>query len=537
VVLKLLKDLFKRSNIIKDKFDEYKKYSTKARDYFEVNIDKIKALFEDTTIRDIIFEPFKDVFKAPQNGIDKDIYLVITQVAIINVVLAGLPGKMGIGIWVSIALEAWMAYSIARHVGIKLDKPSDVFKYFGILSATLGIIFFGFKELLSFGFSLFSVIPEVNPLMIAELIITDLVGVLFWIGFSEAKEQGSFNIPKRMVFKIFKITKDLFLYQFNILKKILTPSNIKLFATRLKQWFSGDFIGDKKVLNGELFSIVAMSYLISGKYEKLQGPLGDVFLEAIRLRWSAQFNENATIEEISTKFNEYSNEQLIGVSNVIKGKMFELMVARAENTDNDDWNAKLFTDESHIDSDIIFTNSQTGAMIEVSLKAGSINDKQIIEHALTRYPDTPIMTTDEIAKLYQGDERIMGSGILNEDLTNTTKERLDELKNSIQPINATEIALNGVAIGTMATIWPFAMAYFRKKITYEEFENILNYLIPDSGVMLASRISYALLFGPLFAWYLLARGVGKVVVGMDEFKKESLHIEVSSNRNIYSTKI
>ena len=529
---KMLKNLFNKSNIIKDKFENYKIYSTKAKDYFEANIDKIRVLFEDTTIRNIVFEPFKDVFKAPKNGIDKDIYLVITQVAIINVVLAGLPGKMGIGVWVSIALEAWMAYSIARYIGIKLDKPSDVFKYFGVLSATLGIILFGFKELLSFGFSLFSIIPEINPLMIAELMVTDFVGILFWIGFSEAKEKGSFNIPKRMLLKIFKLTKELFSYQFNILKKLLTPSNIKLFAMRLKQWFTGDFIGDKKVLNGELFSTVAISYLISGHYEKLKGPLGDTFIEAIRLRWSSQFDDNTTIEEIAERFSEYSNEQLIGVSNTIKGKMFELMVEKAENTDNDNWNAKLFTDESHPDSDIIFTNSQTGEIIEVSLKAGSINDNQIIEHALTRYPDTPIMTTDEMAKLYQGDERVFGSGISNEDLTKITKERLDELKDNIQPINTTEVAISGVAIGTMATIWPFAMAYFRKKITYEEFENILKYLIPDSGVMLASRISYALLFGPLFAWYLLARGVGKMVVGVDELKKEPLYIEVSSTTKI-----
>jgi len=524
----MFKNLFNKSNIIKDKFENYKNYSTKAKNYFEDNFEKIKALFEDITIRDIIFEPFKDVFKAPKNGINKDIYLIITQVALINVVLAGLPGKMGIGIWVSMALEAWMAYSIARHVGIKLDKPSDIFKYFGILSATLGIVFFGFKELLSFGFSLFSVIPEINPLMIAELMVTDFVGILFWVGFSEAKKKGSFSIPKRMIFKIFKITKELFSYQFNILKKILTPSNIKLFATRLKQWFTGDFIGDRKVLNGELFSTVAMSYLISGHYEKLQGPLGDIFIEAIRLRWSAQFDEDTTIEEISTRFNEYSNEQLIGVINTIKGKMFELMIEHAENTDNDNWNAKLFTDESHVDSDIIFTNSQTGEILEVSLKAGSINDKQIIEHALVTYPDTPIITTDEMAKLYQFDERVSGSGISNEDLTNITKERLDELKENIQQADASEIAFSGIAIGTIATIWPFAMAYFRKKITYKEFENILKHILPDSGVMLASRLSYALLFGPIFAWYLLARGVGKAVNSVDGIKKEHLHVEVSN---------
>jgi hypothetical protein len=519
-----------KTTTIKDKFKSYKEYATKAKKYFEDNFEKIKILFENTTIRDIVFEPFIEVFKAPKNSIDKDIYLVITQVAIINVVLAGLPGKMGIGVWVSIALEAWMAYSIAKHIGIKLNKPSDVFKYFGILSATLGIILFGFKGLLSFGFSLFSVIPEVNPLMIAELMVTDFVGILFWIGFSEAKNSGSFTIPKKMFFKIFKITKELFSYQFNILKKLLTPSNIKLFGTRLKQWSTGDFIGDRKVLNGELFSTLAMSHLISGNYEKLQGPLGDIFIESIRLRWSNKVPEDATIEDISQIFREYSNEQLIGVTNTIKGKMFELMVANTENTDNDNWTAELFIDESHADSDIIFTNPTTGEILEVSLKATST--KGIIEEALIKYPDTPIMTTDEIAKLYQNDDRVFGSGFSNDELNIETKEMLDKLRSDMKPAHsADEIALGGVAIGTMATIWPFAMAYFRKKITYEEFENILKYLIPDTGVTLASRISYALLFGPLFAWYLLARGVGKVVVGIDGLRPESKHIQFTSNPN------
>jgi hypothetical protein len=59
----MLNNLFNKSNIIKDKFENYKRYSTKAKDYFEKNIDKIKALFEDTTIRDIVFEPLKMFLK------------------------------------------------------------------------------------------------------------------------------------------------------------------------------------------------------------------------------------------------------------------------------------------------------------------------------------------------------------------------------------------------------------------------------------------------------------------------------------------
>jgi len=174
-----------------------------------------------------------------------------------------------------------------------------------------------------------------------------------------------------------------------------------------------------------------MSHLISGNYEKLQGPLGNIFLEAstkeetfieaIKLRWSNKVPEDETIEDISQIFREYSNEQLIGVTNTIKGKMFELMVANTENTDNDNWTAELFIDESHADCDIIFTNPTTGEILEVSLKATST--KGIIEEALIKYPDTPIMTTDEIAKLYQNDDRVFGSGFSNDELNTKLQKK------------------------------------------------------------------------------------------------------------------
>ena len=71
-------------------------------------------------------------------------------------VLAGLPGKLGVGVYVSMGLEAWMALEIARQIGIVTKKPSDIFKYFGFFSGILVTITVLFKELLGFAFSLFS---------------------------------------------------------------------------------------------------------------------------------------------------------------------------------------------------------------------------------------------------------------------------------------------------------------------------------------------------------------------------------------------
>jgi len=502
------------SNNINEKLNNYKNNQNSAKSWFESNYDKIKRLFEDKSLRDFIFEPFVSVFHLPDNTMDKDIYATITQVAIINAVLAGLPGQMGIGVYVSMALEAWMAYAIAKHVGIQLKKPSDIFEYFGLIAGVGFTVLFAFKHILSFVFSLVSVVlPLINPLIFAELIVTNFVGVLFWVGFTEAKKHDSFKIPKSALVSIGKKTKQIFMYQWDVLKNTVTTENIKLVGKRLKQWVTGDFETEQRVLNGELFANVAMMYLLAGEHEKLQGPLGDVFLDAIRLRWSAQLGEDATVAEIADRFKEYDPEALEGAINTIKGKMFEIMVTNAENSDNDAWQTQMHEDESFPGSDIVFTNSETGETLEVSLKATGAEDTSIIEHALDKYPDLPIMTTDEAAALYGDNNMVFGSGIEHEQLQNITEDRMDELLNSIEQVDATHVVIGGVTVGTIAAIWPFTMAYFRKKISYSDYERALVKIVGDSGVMLASRLSYAILLGPIFAWYLLARGVDMAVVG------------------------
>ena len=232
----------------------------------------------------------------------------------------------------------------------------------------------------------------------------------------------------------------------------------------------GDFPVDNKLIHGEVFAVAAMGYLISGHYEKLQGPLGDVFLDAIRLRWSAQFSENSSVQDIADRFREYDTEQLEGVVNTIKGKMFEIMVTDQENMNGDQWRAEMHTDESFPGSDIIFFNTNTGETVEVSLKAVAVENQHIIEHALVKYPDLPIMTTEEVAQLYIGDDRVFASTFFHEELNNMTNERLEELVEHIKPINEYQVVIGGVTMSMAAALWPFVMAYLRKKLSFEQLE-------------------------------------------------------------------
>ena len=91
--------------------------------------------------------------------------------------------------------------------------------------------------------------------------------------------------------------------------------------------------------------------------------------------------------------------------------MFEIMITDAENNDGDEWMAKMHTDERFPGSDITFSNIETGEELEVSLKALSSEGTKIIESALAKYPDIPIMTTKEMSDL-----------LVTKDLTNTLSD-------------------------------------------------------------------------------------------------------------------
>ena len=503
---------------LKDKIGHYSD-TTIAREWLSKHVDRVQRLFENYTLRDFIFEPFKGVFQSSSGKLDDDTYSVITQVAIINAVLAGLPGRMGVGVYIVMALEGWMAFKIARNVGVNIQSSKDVWKYFGVLAASVGVIFYLFRTLLGFGFSLASFVPGINPLILAELFVTDLVGILFLIGFKEAKETGSFSIPRRMVKEAYTSSKALFTHQYNLLKNVLSPENIKYVGIRISEYLRGDFPVNARQINGEGFATIGMAYLLTDQTEKLDGPLGTAFLDAIRLRWSSQLGPDASQEKIANLFKEYDASQIEGAINTIKGKMFEIMVTQAENNDGDQWTAEMHSSESFPGSDIIFTNEDTGEQLEVSLKAVSASRPEIIESALEKYPDFPIMTTDEMAQLYEDDPRVFGSDISHEDLNNITEENIDKLLGLIEPRSAQEVVIGGVTIGMTAALWPFVMAYLRGKISKDRLSQVCEHAMGSAGVSLASRLSWATFLGPVFAWYLLARGVKGIVVMAEPSKK------------------
>jgi hypothetical protein len=474
--------------------------SNEARRWLDRNWARVEALFSNAQIRDFVFEPIKDVFLVSGRTPGDAIRSVITRVAVVNAVLAGLPGKMGIGVVVSIGLEGWMAYQVARNVGLDIRKPSDIWKYLGVFAASAVVILWAFKSMLGFGFSLFSVVlPGVNPMVASELLVTNFVGVLFWIGFEEARSSGSFQVPKRAMSRAWTEAKALFAFQIDILKRNLSPANLYKMAVRARAWLVGEIPVDKATLRGDLVATVAMAYLLSGQYGRLEGPLGREFLGAIRDRYPDL--ADAPVETISEHMGRYSADQLAGVVNLVKGKLFERLVARLENHDGDAWRAYLHDDESYPGSDLVLKNDN-GDVLEVSLKA--TDSPAYIEHALVRYPDIPILTTSEVGDAFAGNPNVTAHSFSNSDLTEITEDNFDRLLEQVSPAG---VATGGVATAAIARLWPFTMAYVRGRIRYEQLQQVFERVLGESGVSLTARVSYGLLLGPVFAWYLLARGV------------------------------
>ena len=106
---------------------------------------------------------------------------------------------------------------------------------------------------------------------------------------------------------------------------------------------------------------------------------------------------------------------------------------------------------------------------------------------------------------------VFGSGIKNEDLHDITEKNIDILLNKIKPVNEYQVVIGGIVVGTVVALWPFVIAYLRGRISKNKLEKVFEHTMGKSGIALASRLSYALVFGPLFAWYLLARGVKGIV--------------------------
>ena len=123
---------------------------------------------------------------------------------------------------------------------------------------------------------------------------------------------------------------------------------------------------------------------------------------------------------------------------------------------------------------------------------------------------------------YFGDNPLVEfSHLSNEEMQNVTTENFKELIDKLEPI---DVAVAGSSAKALAMLWPFTMAYIRKKINKEQLEEAYIRVLGESGKTLVSRLAWAIVLGPVFAWYLLSRGVILIVRGAENLSNNKILI-------------
>lgn len=128
------------------------------------------------------------------------------------------------------------------------------------------------------------------------------------------------------------------------------------------------------------------------------------------------------LEQISEKLSGYSDEQIPGLVNNVKGILHEMEFQVIENSDGDGVMAALFPDINHEAVDVQLVDTGTGESWEVQLKA--TDNPSLINEWLESNPDSQILVTEELAEQMD----LESSGLSNEDLSIRVEDFVDRMQ-------------------------------------------------------------------------------------------------------------
>ncbi|KUO69813.1 MAG: hypothetical protein APF83_04795 [Lutibacter sp. BRH_c52] len=175
--------------------------------------------------------------------------------------------------------------------------------------------------------------------------------------------------------------------------------------------------------------------------------VGSIFTEngvdfqAITPEMEEAFNLQYPNLEIKDLIN-YNDEQLSGIINGWKGKLFEVNLRDGLNNGDNiggislDFNqsAELVSNPTNEGFDLIIVDDETGQIVS-ELQAKATNSFSYIKETIEKYPDYDIITSEEAANQLGSDfdyvtelngVNIHNSGITNEELTNEIENVFDD---------------------------------------------------------------------------------------------------------------
>ena len=166
-----------------------------------------------------------------------------------------------------------------------------------------------------------------------------------------------------------------------------------------------------KYVKKKFDSILIVSTLAKISYGKLDVLSEDETFVLQALKRAVPDLGSKNTKEISDYLQGLDENQLLGLSNNVKGILHEIQFVEIENSDGDSISASLFTDTNHPGTDVILTNHETGETLEIQLKATDSNS--YVNEWMEAHPEGEILVTEEIAEKME----LETSGISNEELT------------------------------------------------------------------------------------------------------------------------
>ena len=77
----------------------------------------------------------------------------------------------------------------------------------------------------------------------------------------------------------------------------------------------------------------------------------------------------------------------------------------------------------------------------------------------------------------------------------------------------------------LALLWPTVAGFLRGKLSRNDLEGCLREELGDAGVVLAKRIALSAVLGPIYVWYLLARGIVELTPNLEKGSSQPLRLE------------
>lgn len=440
----------------------------------------------------------------------------IIMCSIFNAIFVGLPGTIGWGVAVSMAVEFVMAVQIAYMTGL-IEKVS-IFnfkelrkKLFSLLVAvgftTVSVLYL-FKKGLDLVFNVFSQLVITGFATATSVFITTVFyGLFIFLAFSELKKLEKEKLSYKSIVRITgNTTKYTTKICWSLSKMIFkVPKMLMQIKKNVTDAFNVHN-ETKKTIRGDLFHVTALAYLLQNKEAAFNGPFGKLWLEAVKFSHPNQLGENATFQDVTEHLSSYEPEQYPKVLQNIKAKFFELAETHYENNDGDEFSTKLIKEQNNPGFDAINENELTGQKLLFNFKF--TDDLDYIENHLQKYPDIPVIVPADIYEKLKDNPLVVSGDIQSgnfeeEEITKINKDNFENILKSNEDL----MIVGGVAVGgtTLAIrLLPFLYAYFRLRISKEQLHKAVTIFFPEVTALTLNRIAMLTLIGPVYGFFMLA---------------------------------